>query len=115
MKHHKVTQLNYSKAIADFGYARTEVVLGEYVILVEAVGKFLAESNEPVEPRRSVIVAEVTAVDDDGKNTKILKVHRYYEDGSQAPETGEDNVPIEHFAKSAMQRIQVGDDVYESL
>lgn len=115
MKHNELTQLNYSKAITDFGHSRAEINRGDHVILVEAVARFLADSNEPVKPRRSVIVAEVTEVVDEGKIAEISKIHRFYEDGSHAPETGRDSVPTEHFSKSAMQRIEEGDDVYESL
>jgi len=115
MKHHELTQFNYSKAIADFGHSRAKINRGDHVILVEAVARFLADSNEPVEPRRSVIVAEVTDVDEDGKIAKISKIHRFYEDNSHAPETGEDSVPTEHFSKSAIQRIEEGDDVYDSF
>lgn len=115
MQRHQVAELTYDDAIKEFGAAITSFSVGQFVLLDEASSQFLAESDAPVTPTNSVVVAEVAEVSADRRTAKLSKFRRIYQSGGNCPESGDDDVDLDYLSNSVEERIRKSNDLFDSM
>lgn len=110
MNEHEISQYSFQQVLERWGHGRSSCAEGDIVLLDEATSSF-REEDVNVIFRKSIIVAEVIGIDDTGASVKARRIWRFYEDGADAPETGDVQVPNSVLEKATRDRLRETDGI----
>ena len=113
MNEHQLSQLDFTRAIEQFGDGINDCSHQAVVLLDEASTSFKANDTAPVTMRKSIIACRVVERDSDKQRIKVKKVWRYFEDGTGCPEDGEQWIGCAYLRKPILQRLQESDELFQ--